>query len=391
MVSRLAAFVVSGLVVLLAGCPAEVGGPCSGPSPLSGCGLSCATVRCAPGLHCSADRCTAECSAAFACPGGVSCDPDGTCHVPIDAPLLLPDVGDAPADDTTCASFTLATTRVTPNVVIIVDRSGSMNLEFDGGRSRWEVLEDALYARPGGLVADLEDVVRFGVVMYSEDPDFGSCPDLSTSPARISNYDTLAAQFATSSPGGNTPTGQAIEAVLAAIDFLAPVRTDPTVIVLATDGEPATCEDGTDIDAGRLRTIAAATAAYDVGIETYVVSVGTEIAMEHLQAVANAGVGSTPSDPDAPFWVATSAAGLHDALDTIVSGVVSCEVELVGEITPELACLGTVTLGTDELECETEWRAVDSTHIEILGDACERLRGSTDALVGTFPCDVIVF
>jgi hypothetical protein len=169
------------------------------------------------------------------------------------------------------------------------------------------------------------------------------------------------------------------------------VRTDPTFIVLATDGEPATCEDGTDVSAGRARSVAAAASAFGMGIETFVISVGTEIAMEHLQDVANAGVGNAATDPDAPFWVATSAMGLHDDLRTIVSGVVSCEVELVGEIEPELACLGTVTLGTDELECETEWRAVDATHIEILGAACDRLRGSTEALVGTFPCEVVVF
>jgi hypothetical protein len=398
MESRLAALVVPVLAGLLSsGCPAAPAGPCSGPSALSECGRACAaTVRCAPGLHCRDTRCTADCSADFPCVSGAPCASDGTCPIPVDAgrdAAIVPDVGpvDAPPDDTTCASFTLATTRVTPNVIIVIDRSGSMNLDFEGTRSRWEVLDEALYGMPDGLVTALADVVRFGVVMYTEDPDFGSCPDLSTSPARISNYDTLAAQFDTSSPGGNTPTGQAMEAVLGAIDFLAPVRTDPTVIVLATDGEPATCEDGTDITAGRERSVDAATMAFEMGIETYVVSVGTEIAMEHLQDVANAGIGNAPTDPDAPFWVATSAAGLHDALTTIVSGVVSCEVELVGEIEPELACLGTVALGADELECETEWRAVDATHIEILGAACDRLRGSTEELTGTFPCNVIVF
>jgi hypothetical protein len=397
--SRLAASIaVVGIFAATSGCPAPPSGPCSGPDAVIGCGRPCAaTGMCAPGLHCGDDgRCTASCSATFACSDGRTCAPDGTCPVPVDAghdAAVVVDVGpiDAPPGDTTCASVRVATTRVTPNVILVIDRSGSMNLDFDGGRSRWDVLDESLYGMPDGLVFDLAAIVRFGVVMYSEDPDFGGCPDLSREPARIANYTALAAQYDASTPGGNTPTGQAIEAVLTDIASLAPVRTDPTVIVLATDGEPATCEDGTDIVSGRARTVSAVTTAFDMDIQTFVVSVGTEIAMEHLQDVANAGVGRSASDPDAPFWVATSADGLHDALSAIVSGVVSCEVELVGEIDPARACEGSVMLGTDALACGTEWRAVDATHIEILDAACERLRRSTEDLVGTFPCDVVVF
>jgi hypothetical protein len=325
-------------------------------------------------------------------PGQVPGDAGHDAAAPLDAPPPRDAAeSDAPPGDTTCASVRVATTRVTPNVIIVIDRSGSMNLELDTGRSRWAVLEESLYGMPDGLVYDLAGVVRFGVVMYSEDPEFGSCPDVSRENARIANYAALAAQFDANFPGGNTPTGQAIEGALAVIDTLAPVRTDPTVFVLATDGEPALCEDGTDIVGGRARTLSAVGDALEMGIRTYVVSVGTEIAAEHLQDVANAGVTRAPSDPDAPFWVATSAAGLSDALTTIVSGVVSCEVELMGRIDPVVACEGTVTLGTDVLECETEWRATDDTHIEILGDACERLRRSSEDLVGTFPCHVLVF
>ena len=54
------------------------------------------------------------------------------------------------------------------------------------------------------------------------------------------------------------------------------------------------------------------------------------------------------------------------------------------------ACEGEVRLGADLLECGTDWRAVDETHIELLGAACERLQMTDDTLRATFPCGVIL-
>jgi hypothetical protein len=363
----------------------------------AGCGRACSpAMACDVGLHCGPGSvCTAECGATVACPAGFSCSVDGTCEAAFDGgpPDARAPREDAPFDantDTTCAAVRVDAIRTTPNVVLVIDRSGSMNLDFGPGGTRWQVLRDSLLAAPDGLVASLDMVVRFGAVMYSEDPDIAGCPDVSQVPAVIDGYPSVQSLFATNSPAGNTPTGQTLEHVLANIATLAPERADPTVIVLATDGEPATCEDGTDVTTGRMLVVSAAASAYSMGMRTYVVSVGTEIARMHLQEVANAGVGRMAPDPDAPFWVATDTMGLEDALAEIVGGAISCTLELVGEIDPLEACTGTVTLGTDELECGTEWRAVDSTHIEVLGDACARLRRSTDVLFGTFPCGVII-
>ncbi len=310
---------------------------------------------------------------------------------PPDAPRLydarLPD---APPPDNVCAGVHVDTRRTTPNVIVVLDRSGSMTTDFDPGVSRWNAVEAALIGMPDGLVTSLAPAVRFGIVMYSEDVEVLGCPDLATVPAALDNYAAISIEYGWNSPGGNTPTGETLQAVVARLAELAPSRTDPTFILLATDGEPATCADGTDVTTGRSLVVDTVGTAFGMGVRTYVISVGTEIGMSHLQDVANAGMGVAPGAPDAPFWVATDTSGLHDALAAVVTGVVSCTVELVGRIDPAGACRGSVALGADTLMCGTDWRAVDATHIELLGAACSRFQHSTEALMATFPCDVIL-
>ena len=380
------ASVLAPLVLALASgcdCSGEITGPrpCDGDDPPTGCGEACnATTPCPSGLYCGpGGECTADCQPGAACTGG-TCSADGRC--------VLADAGssrDAPPADTTCASVNVGASLATPNVIFVIDRSGSMTQDFDGD-SRWDTLESALLAEPDGPIFSLQSSVRFGIAMYTEED--GTCPDLITIPAALDNYTAIETRYRMEGPGGGTPTGDSITAILGMIETLAPERDEPTILILATDGEPDTCEDGDDEVNGRLESIAAVESAYDMNIRTFVISVGDDVAGEHLQDVANAGLGRSGSDPDAEFWVATDTTGLVSALEEIVGGVVSCDVTLAGTIDPEQACSGTVRLGTEVLECGTDWVAVDATHIEILGDACDRLQSSGESLTATFPCGV---
>lgn len=336
----------------------------------------------------------------FGC-GDDSVPAPGVRDAGFDAAARIPDAGfdaardagtfDAMTGDAICASVELETRLVTPNVVVIIDQSGSMNLAFPGSTSRWTALRDALIAMPDGLTYAFRDLVRFGTVMYTDDPEFPGCPETSSVTARIDSYSEIQMQFMRNFPGGNTPTGEAVTEVVSRIDTLAPERTDPTFIILATDGEPALCADGADVTMGRALVVEQVGNAFDMGMRTFVLSVGDEIANVHLQEVANAGAGHMAGEPDAPYWVATDFAGLSDSLSEIAAMGISCLIELEGRIDPMLACGGTVTLGGDELACDTDWEAVDESHIRLLGPACERLQeGAGDTLVATFPCDVLI-
>ncbi len=403
-VSRWAPLALVALAALVSvGCECEGPtrrGPCTGESPLAGCGQTCSTAApCPSGLYCASGSCTADCAigTTYTCTGGRVCSSEGRCEGAIDAgerddaPFVRADAyyGDVPPPDNTCASVTLDATRVIPNVILVIDRSGSMATnEFSAGVSRWAALRRALLDPSEGLVPELQTSARFGVAFYSSVP--GTCPDLNTIACRLGNAERIETEFTRlTPPRGDTPTGQSMAALLGMIDTLAPERGPdaPTFFVLATDGEPNTCEDGSDHAGGRANTVAAVTAAHEAGIDTYVVSVGAEVAASHLQDVANAGMGTS----DAPFWVATDTEGLVAALRSIVRGVVSCDVHLDGMVSTSMACDGTVRLGDDVLECGTDWMILDDGQtIRLIGPACDRLRSSGETLTASFPCEAIL-
>jgi hypothetical protein len=164
----------------------------------------------------------------------------------------------------------------------------------------------------------------------------------------------------------------------------------PKAIVLATDGEPDTCDEP-DPQNGQEESIAAAQAAFAMGIPTHVISVGDEVSQDHLQQLANVGAGrATDSSEPAPYYQALAPDQLVDAFDAIIGGSVSCSFTLAGKVMTD-ACDGTVSIDGDELECGSQWRLVDDTTLELLGDACDRLEdGAEHDVEATFPCGTVL-
>jgi len=296
-----------------------------------------------------------------------------------------------------CAAQRVQARRVTPNVILVVDQSGSM-VEGFGDSNRWDALRDSLLAEPDGLVATLQPAVRFGLALFSSEagdsgPAAGMCPLLTWVDPALDNLDAISAVYAPADPLDETPTGESIDAVLERLTMTPDPSADPTIFILATDGEPDTCAEPNPQN-GQEESVAAVERAYLAGIRSFVISVGNDVGMAHLQDVANAGIGRRAGDPDAPFWVAGDDEGLRTALSDIVGGELSCVITLEGRIEDlTQACTGTVMLDGNPLACDDPdgWRAVDGTHIELTGAACERLLSNPRAtLEASFPCGVIL-
>jgi hypothetical protein len=379
--------------------PHADGGPCDGPRPPDTCDVPCsASEPCPAGYYCAeAGVCTADCDPLRpeeGCPGGV-CRSDGRCE----AGALADASVDARVDaSNVCADVHVEATRVTPNVILVVDQSGSMTAGFGDG-NRWDALRDSLLAEPEGLIAELQSVVRFGLALYSaeapgNDPVPGTCPLITWVPPALDNLEPIRTVYEPADPIDETPTGASIDAVLDRLTMTPDPSTDPTIFILATDGEPDTCEQPNPQE-GQPEALAAAERAYLAGVRTFVISVGEgTVSEEHLQDMANAGLGRGPGDPDAQFWEAGDDAGLREALRDIVGGELSCVVELDGRIENlDDACSGRVELNGTPIPCDDPdgWRAVDESHIELLGEACETLQSGPGAtLDATFPCGVIL-
>ena len=292
-----------------------------------------------------------------------------------------------------CASVSVAASRVVPNIMFLVDESGSMTTAFPGSANRWIAVRDALIGTGGasrGLIGNFETDVRFGLQTYTSSHFSSGCSGSATRGITTTDLNAFApinTFFRSQGPGGGTPTAQALREVYDAM-IASPPPDGPQILILATDGEPSGCSNT------RAGVVAEVQRGFALGgIRTYAISVGTAVGMSHLEDVANAGLGIPPTRrPAAPAFVATDTAMLQSQIEGLIRGEIVCELETSGSIDRDVACFGDVRLSGRSLTCEgpNGWSWVDPTHITLNGTACTELRTDPDATVtGEFPCPPI--
>jgi hypothetical protein len=357
----------------------QFGSLCDDPAAPLACGQACdpapgAPVTCPASFHCSADgTCDAQCTPGGSeCGSGYVCTDDGRC---VDDGVV-----DPPGPDANCPAVNFTATPTIPSISLLIDRSQSMTNNI-GGKSRYAAVRDALVAPTTGVVTTLQAKAFFGASLYSTD---APCPRLYSVPRAMNNQAAIATLINSQSPGGNTPTGASIDVAVADFAATPPPAGSPPVIVLATDGLPNSCSGGN----GEAASVNAAAASFAAGIRLFVLAVGNGINDDHLQAVANAGAGAANS----PFFVANTPQDLQTAFESIIGGVLSCELTINGTITPEQAAGGNVMLNGTTLTFGTDWELVGGSTIRLIGQACTDLKSSANPMVnGTFPCGVVLF
>ena len=144
-----------------------------------------------------------------------------------------------------CMTGELTPTPAVPAVMLVVDRSGSMNFDFAGnsggifgnpltGPRRWAVLRSTLEA----TLSQVDQQVAFGMVSFPSDNSCGVSSGIELMPRAGNGTDILRRLQRT--PVGGTPTA---EAITAAGDQLSSVRGQ--ALVLITDGDP-NCNEALD-------------------------------------------------------------------------------------------------------------------------------------------------
>ncbi len=264
-----------------------------------------------------------------------------------DPPDLSIDSGGAPesdgagGDSAVCDAQVREGQRVPVDMYFLVDSSGSMGDEVSGG-TKWDVISSA-------LIAFLEDPrsAGTGVGLGYFPVETGSCksgqPGCLCIPiinlciateggaCEASDYATPAVELALPAPtatvvsglrgheiGGGTPARPALEGALGYLGGWASQHPErKSVLVLATDGEPAGCDPNTPQDAADL---AAGALTGPNEIRTFVIGVGSSLVS--LNLVAQAG------GTDHAFLVDTGgdvAKEFADALDEIRGRAASCD------------------------------------------------------------------
>jgi hypothetical protein len=391
-----------------------------------------------------------ECTSSRDCKDSLSCGPAGVCVAACgqDAGTPCGSAGAPPDDDPilglggangvggegagggdTCIDVDVGFTPQVPTVLLLIDRSGSMDAgdkfgdavkaAVDAGTYtlgdcpnnndwRWNVVRDVLMNPTKGIVKPLEEQVRFGMSLYSSrngqvksgapdevDPN-KMCPELIEVPIALRNHQAMLDELKCSDILDDTPTGESLVAAAATLNaFQEP---GPKVIVLATDGEPDNCEcpdfntswvpdkcDAASLpDRIKADVVATAKGIHDDDITVHVINVSTPSnagLQQHLSDVADAGGGKV--------YDGFSPGALSTAFDDIINGVRSCKIDLDGKIAKGRQSTGVVTLDGKKLVLDDAdgWQVNTASQIELLGAACETIKSGDHELSIKFPCE----
>ena len=421
--------VLKATLLLVAGlaCVALSAGSCTGglggsviqsQSPCDGaladkCGGDCSSnADCPAGTYCGIDgRCGADCVAGDDhCADDLICDATGRCVDPNGGIGGLnlsgsggAGVGGGTAQGGNCGDVLVEFEPEVPTVVLLIDQSGSMTADFNGQGQRWDVVYDALMNPVDGVVTQLQDIVRFGLALYTYNSGAQSCPEVvEVKPPALMLATAIDAIYAAEVPEANTPTGDSIDAIVPELAALA--EPGPKLILLATDGDPDRCEDPNAHDQGSMdEATTAAQNAYAQQISTVIVAVGDQVSDQHQQDMANAGAGlPVPADPSclsapapmicAPTYEPTTKQQLIDALTDIILGQRTCVFALNGSVIAGKECEGVVKVNDAVIGCNDPdgWQLNTPTEIEFVGAACDTILTDPDVIVeAEFPCDAI--
>ncbi|HEY7376052.1 MAG TPA: hypothetical protein VIF57_28080 [Polyangia bacterium] len=318
--------------------------------------------------------------------------------------------------DANCGSRNKTAVKIGPDILILLDRSASMNDDVnnrtcsDGGlgtpsagcgpSSKWAQIIPAITQ----VVGDTDTDVNWGLKFFP-DSALDSCTLASTAAVDVGpgHGAAIAAAIAgaTSANGGvvgysTTPTRAGVAGAATYLSAL----TDKLhkFILLATDGQPTCSPAGIGGD-DSTAAIGAVDAARAAGLATFVVgiSTGASSADSTLSLMAKMGglprTGATPS-----YYPVTSAADLAAAIRTLIQFAATCTFQ----IGPAPTTDGTTSLDNIDVFGDGAPISRDPTHadgydyidasmqsIQVYGPACDRIMsGAIRDVIVTFRCVV---
>lgn len=268
--------------------------------------------------------CTGGCPVGSHCSVSGACIPEGTC------------VGDADCGDGLhcesgkcvagggCGSESAEPTVVPPNLMIVLDRSCSMQATVGGG-TKWSVAIGAIQK----MLATYKGKIRFGITLFPDRTGDKCTQD--AIPVDIGDTSTdaiaslLAGALSTSNP--LYPSGPCITNIDTGVQQAAkePAFTDTTrtsSMLLITDGSQVVCNAG----GGNTGTEATLADLTKKGIRTYVIGYGTDIEGTDSSALNSFALygGTALTTGPTKYYPATDGSALDAALGTIAASSLSC-------------------------------------------------------------------
>jgi hypothetical protein len=344
-------------------------------------------------------------------------------------------VGNAPvsgnpgAQSGVCEVVHLNASPSTPDMLIVLDRSGSMQVE-----GRWVPSASAVRS----LVNQLQSQIRFGLALFPDpaatgsgtnggvqidasacisDPDpigcigklladagvtvnvgssGGACsPGKIVVPTGLNTGAAIDAALSMTTPNGGTPTPETLRRLVD--EFAAPtmgpdVMTRPKFVLLVTDGQP-TCPNG----GGSLTTqpdIDASNSAIDMlaarGVRTYVIGYNTSGPGNEAVSMVLDGFAQRGGTGDTKHRPVENEQGLLTEFQRIAGTAVSCTFVLDAAPSRADYVLVRVDGAQVNLNDANGWSLVNGRTVELRGTTCDKLQRDGAHLVDAeVRCEVV--
>ncbi len=195
-----------------------------------------------------------------------------------------------------------------PDLLLVVDKSGSMSETLGTGDVKWWVMRDALTS----IVSDYEGGINFGLLLFP----FGSeCTAGIVSSQIGAPASDISLTLNLTIPAGGTPTHTTLQGALQYYNGI-DVNPQGRYVLLATDGQP-NCRDMNDPNVPTVtETIAAINALRSANIPTYVLGFGDAVNNDPTTLQSMAEAGGTGN-----YYACNSPAELQAALDAIAGSL----------------------------------------------------------------------
>ncbi len=326
--------------------------------------------------------------------------------------------------DLNCGAKTKTATKLAPDVLIVLDRSGSMNESYDGmscgaggmgGRaggmtncgpdSKWAKVVPAITQ----VVSETQTDVNWGLKFFPQmtaGAGMDACAVNNTAEVPIGPSNGAAIQTAimgsTQANGGvvtgynGTPTRNAANGAVGYMQSL--TDANPKFILLATDGAPTCAEAGTtNASPG---AIAAVEAAKTAGFPTFVVGIATANSAEAdatLSGMATAG--GLPRAATPTYYPVTNADDLAAAIRTLIGVAATCTFQVGPTPTDDgstaldkIDVFGDgVLIGRDMTHTNGyDYKDASMQQIEVHGPLCDQIKsGAIKDVTVTFRCIIL--
>jgi hypothetical protein len=316
-----------------------------------------------------------------------------------------------------CEAVHVNANPATPDMLIVLDRSGSMT---EGGR--WMPSVSALRR----VTMELQSSIRFGLAMFPDPasappnlatdllnclsaPDPQACIDMLTAmvadvcapgkmvvPVAIDNAAAIGQAFDMTAPAGGTPTGETLQSL---VDTFGAPQTNPDeetiarFVLLVTDGQP-TCPAGMGMETTQpdIELANAAIEAFTArGVRTYVIGYDTSGPGNEMFAAVLDGFAQRGGTGDTMHRPVEDEQSLLTELQRIAGDVVSCSFVL--DEAPPRADFVLVRLDGKQINLNDPngWMLVGDRNVQLTGTACDTLKdGAPHSVDVEVRCSVVV-